>query len=364
MNIGMAYFEFGGTKGVARAAAELAARIAERGHRVDFHCVQKLRDDSGIRFQHVAALNSFSSFGIASFALMGKRSLRRYQYEVTHSHGNIVGADVVTAHSCHRAGMRVHRAKSLGVADELRLYLERKNYGERRFKKVVAVAEGVKRELMVEYNLSADDVVVIPNGVDLDRFNPRLRETKRDGIRRQLGLRADDCVLLFVANEFERKGLRALISALPILKNESVHLVVLGGNRQMDYANKAIALGVMEYVHFCGEVSDIENYYAAADVFVLPTHYEAFSLATLEAAASGLPLVVTKVNGTEELMEDGVNGLLVARDPDDIADKLRPLSADIVLRKRLGMNARASAERYSWEHVADKTLGLYEQIRR
>jgi glycosyltransferase involved in cell wall biosynthesis len=361
MNIGMAYFEFGGTKGVARAAAELATRIAERGHRIEFHCVHKQRDDSLVHFTHVPAHNSFNSFGIASFALMAKRSLQRHRYDVTHSHGNIVGADIVTAHSCHKAGMRVHSAKNFGVADQLRLYLENKNYGEKRFKKIIAVAEGVKRELMAEYNLGSDDVVVIPNGVDLDRFSPRARATKRNGIRRRLGLRADDGVLLFVANEFERKGLRILISALSLVNN-TTHLVVIGGDTRTPYVEHAQKLSVSERVHFIGEVESIENYYTDADVFVLPTHYEAFSLATLEAAASGLPLIVTKVNGTEELIGDGVNGFLIARDADDIAAKLQRVLGDLALRERLGANARKSAERFSWENVTDQTLKVYEQV--
>lgn len=364
MNIGMAYFEFGGTKGIARAAAALASRIAERGHHVAFHCVQQNADDPRIRFKHVAALNSLNSFGIASFALMGKRSLRRHHYDVTHSHGNIIGTDIITAHSCHKAGMRAHRAQSFGVADKCRLYLEKKNYGEKRFKKIIAVAEGVKRELMSEYGISADDVVVIANGVDLNRFNPHLRETKRYGIRRQLGLRDEDCVLLFVANEFERKGLRLLIAAMPKLRSNRVQLLVVGNDTHMPYTDLAVKLGVTEHIHFCGGVGSIEDYYAGADVFVLPTHYEAFSLATLEAAASGLPLVVTKVNGTDELMEDGVNGFFIERDPDDIAQKIRLLAGDLQLRTRLGTHARASAEKYSWEMVADKTIALYEQVRR
>jgi UDP-glucose:(heptosyl)LPS alpha-1,3-glucosyltransferase len=364
MKIGMAYFEFGGTKGVARATAELTRRIAQRGHQVDFHCVQHHGDSSGIRFKHVAALNAFSALGIASFAVMGKRSLQRQQYDITHAHGNVIGADIITAHSCHRAGLHAHHSKNLGVADKLRLFLERKNYGERRFKKIIAVAEGVKRELMAEYGVAADDVVVIPNGVDLDRFNPRQRATAGNDIRRKLGVRAEHVILLFVANEFERKGLSVLLSAMPLLRNASVHLVVLGGDTEAPYVHKARTLAVSENIHFCGVVGNIEDYYAAADVFVLPTYYEAFSLATLEAAALGLPLIVTKVNGTEELIEDGVNGFFIERDADDIARKVRLVADDPQLRSKLGTHARQSAERYAWEIIAEKTIALYEEVLR
>jgi UDP-glucose:(heptosyl)LPS alpha-1,3-glucosyltransferase len=110
-------------------------------------------------------------------------------------------------------------------------------------------------------------------------------------------------------------------------------------------------------------VPEIERYYAAADVFLLPTFYEAFSLATLEAAASGLPLVVTKVNGTEELIEDGRNGFFIERDGDDIAHRLRQLRDDHRLRTMLGDAARQSALRYAWDTIADQTLRVYEEVR-
>jgi UDP-glucose:(heptosyl)LPS alpha-1,3-glucosyltransferase len=106
----------------------------------------------------------------------------------------------------------------------------------------------------------------------------------------------------------------------------------------------------------------MSTYYAASDVFVLPTYYEAFSLATLEAAASGLPLLVTKVNGTEELVREGYNGYFVTRDGESIAEKLEFILSDSQKLRELGMNARKSAEQYSWDVIADKTLSVYEKI--
>lgn len=372
MKIGMAYFEFGGNKGVARVASELTTRMAVRGHDVHFHCTTIPDDVSAtkIRFHKVQAMNSFNIFGLLSFAWLAKKSLLQNNYDITHSHGNIIGSDVITAHSCHKAGLEVARnisrnAKSqsnTGVADRLRLFLEAKNYGERRFKRIIAVSQGVKRELVDHYKLSDTDISVIPNGVDLLKFNPNLRNAVGQGLRETLEIGHDEFVLIFVANEFERKGLEFAIDALSLLQKVKVKLLVVGSDRQENYVQQAGRLGVIQQILFTGSVTNVSDYYAASDAFILPTFYEAFSLATLEAAASGLPLLATKVNGTEELVLDGYNGFFIDRNADSIAAQVRLLVEDKNLHSKLGTNARQSAEKYSWDTVTQKTLELYMQV--
>jgi glycosyltransferase involved in cell wall biosynthesis len=372
MNIGMAFFEFGREKGTAHAAAELSLCLAEEGHDVHFHCIRypKQSPHPRIHFKRVAAINSFSSFGIASFAFSGGRSLKRFSYDITHSHGNIVGSDVITAHSCHKAALSVARSYAQfeqdgnwGIADALRLFLERKNYAERRFKKVIAVSSGVKRELMEFYGLRESEVCIIPNGVDTERFHPALKRTSGLALRERLGIRPDEIVLIVVAHEYGRKGLAHCIDALSLLKNFPTRLLVVGNDRPEAYRAQARQRSVADRVVFCGMVSEIETYYAASDIFLLPTYYEAFSLATLEAAASGLPLLVTKVNGTEEFIREGVNGFFIQRDAEDIACHLARLVEDNQLRESLGAQARRSAETYSWEEIAHQTLRVYEEVR-
>ena len=94
--------------------------------------------------------------------------------------------------------------------------------------------------------------------------------------------------------------------------------------------------------------------YQLADAFVFPTSYEAFPLVALEAAASGLPILATAVNGIRELVSDGVNGFLISRDAGQIARRLRELGDDGALRRRLGSAARSSAMDYSWAKMVDR----------
>jgi len=313
-----------------------------------------------------------NSSKILSFALLGRRRLRQAQYDVTHSHGGVVGCDVITAHSCHLAGMellknlrgaRIRTRINFGIADRIRLKIEYENYVRRRYKKIIAVSEGVKREIMEYYNVPEEDIVVIPNGVDLNEFNPQLREKFRGAVRKRLGLSEEDFVLIFVANDFDRKGLEFVIEALRSLKSRKTRVLILGGDNRAPYIQLSKRLGVEKQVIFLGHVSPVSSYYAASDVFVLPTYYEAFSLATLEAASSGLPLLLTKVNGTEELLQDGINGHFVTRNPDDIGERIHQLLYDIEKRKFFGSNARKTAERYSWDIITSTTLSLYEEIK-
>jgi UDP-glucose:(heptosyl)LPS alpha-1,3-glucosyltransferase len=372
MRIGIAHIEHSRRKGIERCAVELAERIAAEGHEVHFHCSQwKSAEDSRVILHHVPTWNVLNSARIATYAISGQRSLREGKYDVTHSHGGLVGCDIVTAHSCHRAGMEIRRKlkekaprtrKNWGVADRIRLMIEQKNYAEHRYKKVVAVSGGVKRELVEYYDLPDGDIVVIPNGVDLNEFSPANRLTFRDRIREQLQISPDAPVLIFVGNEFDRKGLSFIIGALPLVKIPELKLLVLGGDNRFPYLGLARKLGVDGQILFIGSVQEISQYYAASDLFVFPTFYEAFSLAVLEAAASGLPLLVTKVNGTEEFVVDGANGYFITRDPEDIAEKIQLLISDSEQLRTLGLNARRTAENYSWDIIAENTLRVYEEV--
>ena len=111
-----------------------------------------------------------------------------------------------------------------------------------------------------------------------------------------------------------------------------------------------------------GVTHDVQLVYQLADAFLLPTAYESFSLVTFEAAASGLPVLVTPVSGVRELIEDGRNGFLISREPELIAARLRALAGDGELRERLGRTARESALAYSSSRMVERHAELYERL--
>jgi len=232
---------------------------------------------------------------------------------------------------------------------------------EKESKKIISVSEGVKREILENYDVPEDKIIVIPNGVDIDEFKPD--EERKKSIRERYGIKEDEVILMFSGYEFKRKGLRYIIEALPKVKGD-VKLLVIGKDNPKPYKELALTLEFLDKIIFAGFVPDISEYYAASDVFVFPTAYEAFSLATLEAVASGLPILATKVNGTEELIEEGYNGFFIKRDPADIAEKINILIEDESLREQMGKNARKTAENYSWDKIAVMTMDVYEEMMR
>jgi UDP-glucose:(heptosyl)LPS alpha-1,3-glucosyltransferase len=139
-------------------------------------------------------------------------------------------------------------------------------------------------------------------------------------------------------------------------------LLVAGKDIPEPYLRHARKLGVDGQIRFCGPVTDPAPLYRSGDAFVLPTSYEAFPLAMLEGAASGLPLLITRVHGADEFVIEGLNGFFVERDGEDLGRAILRLIQETALRARLGGNARRSAIAYSWPLITDRVLAVYNSL--
>ncbi len=208
-------------------------------------------------------------------------------------------------------------------------------------------------------------IVVAYNGVDAKRFSPTTRGQLRAPRRNALGLAPDDLVVLLVGGGFARKGLQPLLDALAVLAGRGLrpHLMVVGSGPTRVWQRRAAGMGLGERVTFAGHVSDPESSYAAADVFALPTFFDPFANATLEAMASGLPVITTRQNGAAEVMHAGVEGLVLER-PEDVmglADALATLR-DPAARRAMGERARETALKYGWDGPLEATLRVYRQV--
>ena len=173
--------------------------------------------------------------------------------------------------------------------------------------RVIANSEMVKREIVDLYHYAADKIDIVRNGVPLEkfRFDPALRQTSRA----ELKLKPDETALLFAGSGWERKGLRFAIEAFELCRDRKLRLLVAGRGDARGYKPKRFF--TEEPVRFLGEISDLRPIYAAADIFILPSIYDPFSNACLEALASGLPVITTRDNGFSEIIEDGVHGSIV-----------------------------------------------------
>lgn len=299
------------------------------------------------------------------YPLLSKRYLKSHDFDILHSNGTYyLEPDILTLHEVHRCMIRTRKfwhLKQVLPWEIATLQYEKKNLRSKKIKKIICLSEGEKDEVINFYGVPEEKITVIPNGVDLNEFRPD--KEKREKIRQKLGIGENEILLLFTGHEFERKGLRYLIEALPMLKDKNIiKLVVIGKDNPEPYKRLAQKLEVLDKVKFIGFVPDITLYYSASDVFVFPTAYEAFSLATLEAIASGLPILATRVNGTRELIKEGYNGFFIERDPTNIAEKINILIEDVNLRKQMSRNARKTAEKYSWDKIAKRYVEVYEEV--
>ncbi len=201
------------------------------------------------------------------------------------------------------------------------------------------------------------NIALVPNGVDLDAFPPA------GSLRDDEPLR-----LICVARLIERKGQPYLIEAMKRLAEEGidVSLQLVGtGDAQAAYEKRARTLGVGGRIEFTGYVprEKIAACYGAAHVFVLPSQNEGMSVATLEAMAVGLPLVVTHTGGTAHLVEEGVNGWTFPwADVQALVSCIRRLAIDRPLARRMGAASRARAAQFSWGEAVTKYLGIFEEI--
>jgi UDP-glucose:(heptosyl)LPS alpha-1,3-glucosyltransferase len=303
----------------------------------------------------------------AFIAIASIRAAARRRGGLLHTTGAIVAisADVSTVHYCHHAARKRlsgTRAARAGGAYRLNAILaaimsraaEAWCYRPRRARLLCAVSAGVAAELEREFPQMRGSVRAIPNGVDTDRFRPDAKA------RAEVGMAADEWLALFVGGDWERKGLAAAIGSLSAAPDW--RLAVAGNGDREPMLALARQSGTAHRIQFLGPVRDMPRLYAAADAFVMPTSYEAFPLVALEAAASGLPLLVTPVNGIVEMLAEGRNGWFIKPDAADIASRLNQLSADQALAREIGAAARATAIDYTWQAMVEQYVSLYAEL--
>jgi UDP-glucose:(heptosyl)LPS alpha-1,3-glucosyltransferase len=266
----------------------------------------------------------------------------------------------------YRAGDGVHRAwlarraKLLGALRRFTTLLNRKHseilrLEEALFRKqgadrVIANSRMVKNEIIEFYDYPAERIDLVYTGVPLEVFS-RV-DDRRFEQRRALNLRESDIALLFAGSGWERKGLREAIAAC---RNPKLRLLVAGRGEERKF--KAAN------VQFLGVVRDMPALYAAADIFILPTFYDPFSNACLEALASGLPVITTRDNGFSEIIEDGVQGSIVDRASNTGAlGNAIEFWCDATARENARPAILARASQFDISRNVEQTLGLLLQV--
>jgi UDP-glucose:(heptosyl)LPS alpha-1,3-glucosyltransferase len=235
---------------------------------------------------------------------------------------------------------------------------------------VVAVSKMCAHDYQRFHDVPEQRIRLVYHGTDNKRFSPEHRNRYREEMRDRLHLCDDEVALLFVGHDYRRKGLATAIRAMQRLAAEGapVRLLVVGGKRRdslvrLRSRKRNVRQNPEDLVTFIGAIDDPVPYYAAADVFVLPTFYDPCSLSVSEAAASGLPSVTTSFNGAAELLSEGIDGSIINDPADDmeLASSLRPM-IDPAIRLRLGVAARKLALKHSLDHNCDQIIEIYQSL--
>ena len=237
--------------------------------------------------------------------------------------------------------------------------LERRVYG-RPANQLAAVSGLVAAQL--RHHFRRADVHVIRNGVDTNFFCPATRFSRRAEAREHFGLSDNEFTLLFIGNDWKKKGLITVLEALADCRESPLKLLVVGDDDRRSYSETIRQFAIEDRVFFLPKSPDVLQFYAAADLCVAPSLEDAFGLPVLEAMACGLPVISSPRAGVSEIINDRMDGF-VLRNPEDsheLAELLRMLRSSSDVRRQIGERARATAVRNGWEANVDQLWHLLE----
>jgi UDP-glucose:(heptosyl)LPS alpha-1,3-glucosyltransferase len=348
-------FSFHG--GAEKYLQTLIEHLKRQGHDIHVYA-NRWSEERGVTLHKTTLLPLGSLLSALSFDHNVKKELKRNAPA-----GCIISFERTTSQDIYRAGDGCHKEwlilrkciepKWRQITFRLNpLHIGLLSLEKRLFQKtklIVANSEMVKGQIIRHYALPQEKIRVIYNGVDLQRFSPRNRRLYREAVRKELSIPEQAKIILFVGSGFKRKGLLTLLRALAVLKNdapsEDVRLIIIGKGNAKKFMFTSNECGLEDSVIFLGPRDHVEKFYAAADVFALPTIYDPFSNATIEAMASGLPVITTVNNGAAEIIDDGADGFLL-KDMLDYNELSGKIGLAFSQSQRIGENARHKAEEY------------------
>ncbi len=304
------------------------------------------------------------------------------KYDIIHSHYWMSGI-AAAALSDHWAGTPiVHMFHTLGEMKNRIARSEAEREGEYRIngeKQVLGRANRITVATLAEltqlrflYKADPNKMVVIPPGVDVGHFYP----IPADEAKTYIGLKPENRMILFVGRIEPLKGVDTLLQAMACLPlkeaQRPVHLAIIGGDPSASRQQMTVemarlqkmceVLGLDQSVVFLGkrDQDKLPYYYSAAEVLVMPSHYESFGMVALEAMACGTPVIASEVGGLAYLVRDGETGFTIpAEEPDTLCEKLSWLLNDSALHARMSGQAAEYAQDYAWEKIAKQIVEVY-----
>ncbi len=360
--------------GMERVCAELIRRAAGR---VEFVVISRdLAPDLRplVEWRRIPVPSRPVPLKFTTFFALAALEVARAKADLVHTVGALVPnrTDLAAVHFCHAGWYRatgtlaprdapLPRRVNTGIQRTLAIAAERWCYRPGRVQTLAAVSKMVATEL--ERHYPGVRVVVTPNGVNAERFRPDPHTRRK--LRSCLGAGEHDIVALFVGGDWDRKGLRTAIEGLAAARAtgaDTACLWVVGPGDSRRFADIAATAGVGHATSFFGHQPDPAPFYQAADLLLVPSSYEAFSLALVEGAAAGLPLVTADVGVAREVVGHGKGGVIVRPTPTDVGQAIAHLALHPDERTRMSAAVHRRASAFSWDASIEIILAEYERL--
>jgi len=376
------------TGGMSVYVRELSRWLGASGHRIDiFTCVgdgaAEVELYPNVRLIHLIHLGGLLGTGLSKAALPArlpqvfealddyKRNHRR-NYDIIHSHywlSGVVGGMAREKWKCphvttfHTLAARKNRDSSMENEPDLRLANERRVATQA--DRIIVPVQDEGRFIEQTYGAARSRIRCIPGGVDLALFKPMDRGTAR----RKLNLREEAFLILYVGRFAPLKRVDRLVSATERLRSQGtdLQLVLVGGDDPGTASRQALEAAVhrlqLEHaVHFAGRVAQeaLPAYYNAADLMVLTSDYESFGLVLLEALACGTPVAATRVGIAPQIVEEGINGTLLASNR--VCDLVSGIAGMMQIKRAAADRLRSTVTPYGWPGIADAMVDVYVSV--
>lgn len=237
------------------------------------------------------------------------------------------------------------------------IFRERQLFGGRKYRRLLALTKDVADDLIQFYGVPAKDIDIVPNGVCCEEFK-KFDTDQRDKWREQFGVKPDDKAICFVANESDRKGLPQLVEAVSRLAAPTLKLLIAGRvGSAVERLSREFEMG--SRMKWLGQLEEIAPVFAASDLFVLPTAYEAWGLVIVESLACGTPVITTRLAGASESIIAGTNGYLLDN-PSDL-DLLTSRIKQAVIDDQWDRDVVVSSvQPYTWNGIIPKVAEILE----
>jgi len=372
MNIGILCYPTHGGSGVV--ATELGAALAERGHNI--HIIsyavpfrfQTYRSNLSYHEVEVSAYPLFKyppydlamAGTIMEVAESSGLDILHAHYAIPHAISGILAREMLRNGKPEAKLVTTLHGTDITIIGQQRVYKRVTTFGIENSDRVTCVSNELRTRTLSLLECEPEHIEVVPNFVDIKRFQPGCCPQKR----RELG-RTDEKIILHVSNFREVKRPRDMINAFAhVVKKLPARLALVGDGPELMACKELVEkLGLRKNVSFIGTYDAIWELLPQADLFYLPSEYESFGLAALEALACGTPVVATHTGGLPEVVTSGVNGILVpVGDVQVHADAILELLCDDAKRAKFGQAAReAAVERFALERILPQWEQLYER---